>query len=280
MNNKEIKIVALDLDGTTLDPNSKFTKRTIEAFYNAMEKGVHIVVSTGRTFKSLPEQLFHIPGLEYVVTSNGAHITKLANMERIYENIITPEAVRKVVELLEQHDISAEIFIDGVAFIDKSDYDHIKKHGSGYRDDHYVLSTRRPVDGILDYLLENKHQVENISLNFPLIKDKEEFGKKLKQIPGITVTSSFAHNYEIGGETTSKAEALRFLMKKLGLNSSQLMACGDSPNDEEMIKLAEIGVVMGNASEEMKARADYVTDSNAEDGVAKAIEKFVLKESK
>lgn len=94
------------------------------------------------------------------------------------------------------------------------------------------------------------------------------------------MTSSFAHNYEIGGETTSKAEALRFLMKKLGLNSSQLMACGDSPNDEEMIKLAEIGVVMGNASEEMKARADYVTDSNAEDGVAKAIEKFVLKESK
>ena len=54
------------------------------------------------------------------------------------------------------------------------------------------------------------------------------------------------------------------------------MACGDSPNDEEMIKLAEIGVVMGNASDEMKAKADYVTDSNREDGVAKAIEKFAL----
>ena len=67
-------------------------------------------------------------------------------------------------------------------------------------------------------------------------------------------------------------------MHKLSIDSSQLMACGDSPNDEEMIKLAAVGVVMGNASESMKEKADYITASNREDGVAIAIEKFALDE--
>ena len=276
MTDKKIKIIALDLDGTTLDDNSRFTQRTIDAFHEAMKKSIHIVVSTGRTFMSLPKQLFHIEGLEYVITSNGAHITKLADMQRIYENIISPKAAEALVRLLKQHSVSIETFIDGVAYIEKEEYEHIKKYGSGYRDDNYILTSRNPVEGILDHMMKNIDKVENISLNFPLIEEKEEFRSKLDEIPDITVTSSLPHNFEIGGATTSKAEALRFLMRELNLDASQLMACGDSPNDEEMIKLAEIGVVMGNASDEMKAKADYVTDSNREDGVAKAIERFAL----
>jgi len=65
-------------------------------------------------------------------------------------------------------------------------------------------------------------------------------------------------------------------MEKLGVTKEELMACGDSMNDARMIQLAGIGVAMENASEEVKKMADYVTASNAEDGVAKAFEKFVL----
>ena len=77
MEDKKIKMVALDLDGTTLNSQKEISPRTITAFQNAMRKGTHIVVSTGRTFRSLPAQLFGIEGLEYIVTSNGAHITCL-----------------------------------------------------------------------------------------------------------------------------------------------------------------------------------------------------------
>ena len=95
----------------------------------------------------------------------------------------------------------------------------------------------------------------------------------------ISLTSSFIHNFEVGGRSTSKAEALRWLMRRLGVSADELMAVGDSPNDEEMIKLAGLGVAVANARESTKETADCITASNQEDGVAKAIEKFVLRDS-
>ncbi len=276
MKDKKIRMVALDLDGTTLNNQKEISARTMTAFRKAMESGVHIVVSTGRTFQSLPKQLFSIEGLEYIVTSNGAHVTELATMKTIYENYLTSHAVEEVVRVLRGTGFSIETFVGGKAFIDKAEYEDVVANGSTYRDAEYIKSTRNPIPHICDYMIENKHQIENISINFEHIEEKEKWQRILEQIEGITLTSSFQHNFEIGGANTSKAEALRFLMRRLGVSSDELMACGDSPNDMEMIKLAEIGVVVGNASEEMKSLADYITDNNDNDGVAKAIEHFVL----
>ncbi|SCJ77044.1 Uncharacterized phosphatase YwpJ [uncultured Eubacterium sp.] len=276
MKDKKIRMVALDLDGTTLNNQKEISARTMTAFRKAMESGVHIVVSTGRTFQSLPKQLFSIEGLEYIVTSNGAHVTELATMKTIYENYLTSHAVEEVVRVLRGTGFSIETFVGGKAFIDKAEYEDVVANGSTYRDAEYIKSTRNPIPHICDYMIENKHQIENISINFEHIEEKEKWQRILEQIEGITLTSSFQHNFEIGGANTSKAEALRFLMRRLGVSSDELMACGDSPNDMEMIKLAEIGVVVGNASEEMKSLADYITDTNDNDGVAKAIEHFVL----
>lgn len=279
MNDKNIRMVALDLDGTTLDPYGKITERTVAAFKRAMEQGVHIVISTGRTFQSLPKQLFTIDGLEYVVTSNGAHITELASMERIYENLLPPESVAAVVELIRKKGrthISVETFIDGHAYIDKDEYEEIIAEGSTYRDAAYIRDTRNPVPQILDYMMAHKGEIENISLNFEFLEEKAVWREELAQIPDLTLTTSFIHNIEMGGRNTSKGTALTFLMERLGVSPEELMAVGDSPNDGEMLKLAGLGVAVANGTEETKAIADYVTASNAEDGVAKAIEKFVL----
>ena len=92
----------------------------------------------------------------------------------------------------------------------------------------------------------------------------------------MTLTTSLLYNLESGGTTVSKAEARRFLMKETGIKPAQLMACGDSQNDAAMIRLAGLGIVMKNSSDEMKEIADYVTDSNETEGVAKAIENFIL----
>lgn len=276
MNDKKIKMVALDLDGTTLNEDKRISPRTVEDFRLAMEKGVHIVVSTGRTFQSLPEQLYSIEGLEFAVNSNGAHITELATKKTIYENYLSPQAVEAVVCVLRETGLSVETFVDGKAYIDRREFEEVRDYGSTYRDAEYILSTRNPVDGIFDYILAHRERIENISVNYPFLEDKPKWQALLGSIEGITLTSSFSHNFEIGGASTSKAEALRFLMKRLGIRPDQLMACGDSPNDAEMIRLAAVGVVMGNASEEMKKIGDYVTATNEEDGVAAAIEKFVL----
>ncbi|MGC2872690.1 Cof-type HAD-IIB family hydrolase [Ihubacter sp. mB4P-1] len=276
MEHKEIRMVALDLDGTTLNSRGEISARTAKAFLNAMEKGVHIVISTGRTYQSLPGQLFSIKGLEYVITSNGAHITRLKDGELIYENNLAPEAVLTVVEKIRGAGMSVETFVGGRAYIDKAEFDQVAAHGSDYRDAKYILTTRNPVVGICDFMIENREKIENISLNFPDLTDKGRWYKALSALPGITVTSSFIHNLEIGGADTNKGRALEILMEQLSVQHCELMACGDSLNDQRMLQLAGIGVAVDNASEEIKAIADYVTANNNDDGVAKAIEKFVL----
>lgn len=276
MTDKTIKMVALDLDGTTLNDFGKISKRTMEAFQKAMDQGVHIVVCTGRTFQSLPQQLFEIPGLEYVVTSNGAKITRLADRATVYENNIGGDAVSQIAEVLKPTGYSLEVFLEGGAYIAREEYEEYETIGSTYRDIGYVLSTRKPVENFFEFIHENREHIENINISFPKLEDRGVLMEMLAPVEHVTLTSSFVHNIEVGGETTSKAEALRHLMGKLGLTARQLMAAGDSLNDLAMIQLAEIGVVMGNASEEMKAHGDYLTDTNGEDGVAKAIERFVL----
>ena len=276
MADRRMKMVALDLDGTTLNDFGEISERTESAFRKAMEKGVHIVICTGRTFRSLPAQLFEIEGLEYVVTSNGAKITRLSDRKTIYENNVGSDAVAAIAELLKPRGYSLEVFLDGGAYIAEEEYREYQANGSTYRDIGYVLSTRTPVADFFDFIHRQKEHIENINISFPLMEDREILMELLDPVENVTLTSSFVHNIEVGGATTSKAEALRFLLEELGLTAFQLMAAGDSPNDLEMIKLARIGVVMGNASDEMKACADYVTDTNGQDGVAKAIEKFIL----
>lgn len=269
-------MVALDLDGTTLNSRKEISRRTVQAFHSAMNLGVHIVVATGRTLSSLPNQLLHIDGLEYVITSNGSHITELAAMKTIYEDHIPPEAVEQIAGLIRGAGISVETFVDGKAYIDRREYDDVLTNGSDFRDVEYIRETRNPVPDILDFMLANREFIENINLNFRYIEDKERWRPVLEQIPDTTLTTSFIHNFEIGGRSTSKAEALRFLMKKLDVNKEELMAAGDSLNDSAMLQLAGIGVAMANAEPEIREMADYVTDSNDGDGVAKAIERFVL----
>ena len=276
---KPVKMVALDLDGTALDPFGRITEREELAFKRAMDMGVHIVVATGRAFHSLPDNVFSIGGIEYAVTSNGAQVTRLKDRTLIYENCIAAASVTEIADILEKAGVRAEAFTDGRAYIDVSEFNAIKSGEIRTRDSIYVLSTRNPVDDIFAFMREHRDRIENISINYPSNEAKEKFSRVLGEIPGVTVTTSFALNNEIGGATTSKADGLSHLMERLGVTAGELMACGDSPNDGAMIRMAEIGVAMGNADDAVKEMADYVTGTNAKDGVAVAIEKFVLGES-
>lgn len=271
-----IKMIALDLDGTTLN-GWRLTERTQKTLEKAIEKGVHVVIATGRTYSSLPEDIFKIKGLEYIITSNGAHITNLPADEIIYSNCTEGHVIEELSYLLEESSkFPIEVFTEGRAYIDKEVFDYISLNGSTYMNVGYIQRTRKPVPEIYNFLRRHKDNIENINIHFELLEEKAEFKKSLDKINGITVTSSFPHNIEIGGPTTSKASAIEHLCSALDIDKSEVMACGDSHNDCAMIEFAGLGVAMGNAEEDVKAIADYVTLSDAEDGVAHAVEKFVL----
>ena len=107
-------------------------------------------------------------------------------------------------------------------------------------------------------------------------KDKEEALEELNTLSGIVVTAAMDNNLEINKEGTNKGLGLLQLGKSLGISREEIMACGDGGNDVEMLKEVGFAVAMANGSDPVKKAADFVTVSNDEDGVAKAIERFVL----
>lgn len=272
-----IKLIALDLDGTTLNSNGKLSDGNREALAKAAAQGVNIVVATGRPFCALPKDVLEFEPVRYVLTSNGARIVDLHENKTFYENCLEPHSVEAAVELLEPLHYVLETFVGGEAFIEGWYYREVAETGKSFRDVSYILKTRNPKDDFYGFMLENKEHIENINVNFENIDEKPEMKLKLEALPDVTITSSFNHNLEIGGKTTSKAEALSHMGELLGIKQSEMMAVGDSPNDMAMLKAAGISVAVGNARDEVKEIAAYVAPTNDEDGVADAVRKFVLK---
>lgn len=271
-----IKLIALDLDGTTLNDDRVISQRNRRAIEGAARAGVSIVVATGRPASALPAEVLEIDAIRYVLTSNGASITDLKEKKTFYQNCLSPLAVEKSVELLRHYSYVLECFVGGTAYIDGDYFEQVKRTGRSFRDVEYILTTRNPVEDIFGFMLEHKASVENINVNFENLEEKPAMRQKLLTIPETTITSSFPHNLEIGGATTSKAEALAQMGRLLGIRQQEMMAIGDSPNDIAMLMASGISVAVGNAEEEVKAVADYIAPSNHQDGVADAIEKFVL----
>ncbi len=274
--NYDIKIVGLDLDGTTLSEDSRLTDHTLDVLERTIESGVEVVIATGRAENSLPADIFKIRGLRHVITANGARVIDIIDKKTVYENFIDEAKIPEIHKLLIEKDADIEVFFDGNAYIGRREYDSIVSGENKTRRREYIMESRTPVDDIYTLLYENKDRIENINVNYRTIDKKPAMQEELLKIKGVEITSSVPLNNEIGGETTSKADALRFLLEKAGLSRDNLMACGDNPNDLEMIRFARLGVAMGNAEEIVKEKADFVTLPNYENGVAYAIEKFVL----
>jgi len=274
---KSIKLVALDLDGTTFDSAGDISERTVAALEDAARLGVHIVVSTGRSYASLPKHIKDVSGIEYAITSNGAHVNLMHTGEQIYSDFLDPEAVGEIAAIKEETGADIEVFINGRAYTDESYYNDVKENGCPYRNADYVIWSRRPVPDVNALMLEHRTEIENVNLIYPTLDLLEAARPRLNELRNATVTSSFINNIEVGGPNTSKKTALLWLMDRLGIASCELMCCGDAPNDIAMVELAGIGVAVANAWGGLKDHADYITGSNDEDGVAMAIEKFVLR---
>lgn len=269
-----IKMVALDLDGTTLNSKGKLSPHTKDTLEKAIERGVQVVVSTGRVFSSIPKEVLAVKGIDYAISSNGAIISDLRKGHVIYGDYLSEEAVLRSIEIADEHNIMLEAFWGGKAYMDKGFYELIEREGCLNRNKDYVLRTRIPLGNLFDGMRENIDRIENLNFFFSQIEDLEKHRHEIEAIPNAMKTSSFSNNLEVGGPGTCKRKAIEALLDKKGISQSELMCCGDAPNDIEMIKFAGLGVAMGNAWGDTKKYADYVTATNDEDGVALAIEKF------
>ena len=271
---QDIKVIAMDLDGTALNHQKQLTERTRAAIQKAAKSGIQIVVATGRTFSSLAPEVLAMPEITCAITSNGAVVNRIPDGAVLLHNYPNPETVSEIAGMIQGEKIDTEVCTGGQAYIGQSYYDRVLE-GKTNRDVQYVKTTRHPVPDIYQFLLEHRVAIENINLNFKTLEEKQQWQQRFQKLPGVTPTSSFLFNVELGGATTSKAHALQALLDEWKMTSRQVMAFGDSENDLGMIQLAGIGVAMANGMEEVRQAADLLAESNEEDGVAKIIEQLI-----
>ncbi len=273
---RTIRMIGVDLDGTLLNSEKQLTAYTREVLKKAIEQEVAVVVATGRPFSGVPDELKHFPGMRYALTANGARILDMQKQKVVYKNLLSGEIAEKVIDILKRHHAIHEFFVDGVGYMNE---DGLKNVYAYFEDPHmaeYLQSTRITVKDVKEKLQAMKCEVDKLQGIFRNQKDKQEALEELNTLSGIVVTAAMDNNLEINKEGTNKGLGLLQLGKSLGISREEIMACGDGGNDVEMLKEVGFAIAMANAYDPVKTAADFVTVSNDEDGVAKAIERFVL----
>lgn len=267
-----IKLIALDLDGTLLDPEKKISAPVREALKYAAGRGVHIVPVTGRPYTGIPGELMELGCVEYAISSNGA------SAWRGDRKIIShPVPARLCLELLEKIRglyIMEELFMDGAGYVSPESYKKAEQLHAGTPFWEYYKKSRR-VDKGLEQRLRERQDLEELALRCLGREEGDTVAEILAAYPQLKAARPTPYYTEIVSIQAGKGRTLEELGSLLGLGLEEIMAVGDSDNDREMLMKAALPVVMGNAGEELKKLARYVTADNGHDGVAQAIYKFI-----
>jgi len=281
LKNKNIKLIALDLDGTLFLPDGTISERNKKAIKAAADKGIIVCLSSGRPLSGLPCEEAVMLGMRYAITTNGSSVYDMTDKSLLGENTMATELTLELLSSLKDYEISRDMYISGIAksqgnaetylaFLNK------QPHLTGGIKD-YLVRTRSFVPSLYDYIKENSLTPQKITLNFinegeGKFKDRAEVEAILRARDDITVVSGGFGDLEITAKGIDKANGMRILCEKLNIDKKNAMAIGDTENDLAMILYSGAGVAMANSEEIVLQNAEYVTASNLEDGVAQAIE--------
>jgi Cof subfamily protein (haloacid dehalogenase superfamily) len=269
------KLICIDMDGTLLNDDKVISKENKAALKEAHDKGIHISVCTGRLFTSARNFSEMIGVKTPIIASNGAYIREKDQEKVIYQKILPKETCRKIYEIMKNFNVYK--FFNTFDIVasegDFPDWYTYTRFNEGLLEEQKV---KLEVHSNFDNFIEEHDEI----LKYVAVsKEKDELEKArqaLSILDDIEIVSSGFLNFEINAKGVSKGNAAKQLAEIYGIDRSEVICIGDSGNDLSMIQYAGIGIAMGNADEEIKLNADYITDTNNNNGVAKALRKFVL----
>lgn len=262
-----IKLIAMDLDDTLLDNQQRVSPRACETIRKAVAGGVTVTIATGRMFCSAMQYAEQLALDVPLITYNGSLIKSSRSKEVFLHHTIPKELAREILAVFGKNHWYIQSYIDDVLYVENLDEDaRMYERLAGVKAVPVGEKLFQP-EGNPTKLLAIREPAE-IKRMHEIVK--QEFGD------AIYVTNSKANYLEIMNPAVNKGRALAYLAERLNIKQAEVMAVGDSNNDLDMIRYAGFGVAMGNASDKVKACAQAVTCANEEDGVAAAIEKYVL----
>lgn len=272
------KMVCIDMDGTLLGKGRKVSDESKRVIKKLHDNGIEVVVTTGRIYNNAA-YYSHLLGVKSpVIAANGAIVRDKYTNKVIYENPIKPETCIKLVQTLESLNLlfhfytSNEIYcgnyITKVAtklyMTKQKDFDDLKIHYNVIRNikkwEELFNRTNGKITKSIAFSLEPK-KLRALKVKLDEFDDIIYFGAGTKSL-------------EINNKGASKGKAVKALAEHYGFKREEIVCIGDNENDISMIEYAGLGVAMGNAIDKVKDLADFVTDTNKEDGVAKALKKI------
>ena len=275
----KIRAILLDMDGTLLGKSQvAISVRNMTAVQKAIEKGVQVIPCTGRVYDMLPPQLLTQQGLRYFVTCHGARAYDRVKNISLYEDLISAEQSSKLWSILEGKGLYNEVAANTTIYFEKAVSDNfdmavMPEHHIWYMRDNCFTAVEKPSE----YFLNNNICIEKMNI-YGIPKNMQQ-----EIYDAVTNTGFIKHtrpgvgpNLEFSHYTLDKIKATDAILNELCISYEETLAMGDSSSDVEIIKKCGLGIAMGNAPQEIKDIADAVTALNTEDGVAQAIEKYVL----
>lgn len=275
----DYKLVCIDMDGTLLKGDHTVSDRNKKALKRAVEKGVKVAISTGRVFPSA--RIYgNILGINApLICSNGSYIKDKDNGEVIFKSVLDKKTYFEICDIIEKYNF--------LAYVDSTE-GLISDTEIPEDDSHRLMNTWVKEEDRIKFFKYNSlreaylEQGDKI-LKFIIIKKENGFNiedakEEFEALEGVDlVYASWGGCIEIMKKGTSKGSAVKALANRFNIPLDKVMCIGDSGNDISMLEVSGLSVVMGNAPEFIKAYGEYITDTNERDGVAKAIEKFILK---
>ena len=270
------KMLCTDMDGTLFDDNKNISERNKRAIAEAVERGIKIVVCTGRLFTSADYYADFIGVKAPVIASNGAYIREKDRDEVIYKCTLGYDRSKKVLDIVKKYGIYPHFNSCDKVFTEKIIYsseNYLKYNKNLPKENQIDIEIVKDWDKVL-----KKYEDDLLKL---IVNDKDidkiaKAKSELKAIEDIEVVSSYFDNFEVMAKGVSKGRAVEIMSGYYNIPREEIICIGDNENDISMIEYAGLGVAMGNGEDAVKSTANYITDTNNHDGVAKVIEKFIL----
>ena len=263
------KMIVLDMDDTLLTSDHTISPKTKEALLDAQARGYKVVLASGRpTFAmwDAARELELAKYGSYILSFNGASVIDCATNEEIFSSTLQPDTVAHLHDISEREGIAIHTYVGNEIVTDRPNpYTDIEGELTGMPVVHvgdFKEAVTAPVVKCL--MLADGDTLAPIET-----KLQEELAGKL----AVARSKPFFLEFTEAGVT--KGTSLAFLAAQLGIAQKEVIACGDGNNDLTMIEWAGLGVAMGNANTTVKGKADFITKSNNEDGIAHVIETYM-----
>lgn len=272
------KMIAIDMDETLLTTDKQVSQRSKEALRKAADAGIKLVVCTGRIFTSAWVYADLIGTKAPIIASNGAYIREKDKDEVIYMKTLPKEDIYKAVKLIKEYGFYPFLFSSDTVFGEKQIFSakFYEKQNESLPEDKKVKIV---ITNDLEKVIEENYEIILKTVVVSQMDELERLNKLRKKMEGdidVSIAASMVNNFEIMPRGISKGNGVKILGDIYGISPEETICIGDNENDISMIEYAGCGVAMGNAVDVLKSAANYITDTNDNDGVAKAIEKLAL----